>query len=250
MNIVAIGSLAGTIDEAIGPLAVDLGTTAYELRLAFNAGFPAVVVVNVDEAVTQAAAQSIKRHGHSPVSCNRHDVASSNQMTPVRQPRFGPDTLLADPESAHELFYADIDVLLRATHRSARETAETVKERKLRPVMAIATGGLVLSKTTTRSVTSTSVDLENVLYVFRRGSLNPWILRERHALYNELGSELRPASLANFVYVIEQLRKRAPEARYDERLMTSRPIRGLADGIEATDTYAHLLAKHLRATSH
>jgi hypothetical protein len=249
MYVVAIGSLSGTIDDTIRPLADELGTTAYELRLVLNAGLPAVVLVTVDENIARAAIHSIERHGHSPVLCDRRDVVSRDQMTLIREPRFDADALVAGPDTRQALAYADIDVLLRAAHRSAHESTQTITERKLRPVMAIATGGLVLTKTAQRSVTSTSVSLENVLYVFRRGSLHPWLLRERHALYNHLGPDLSPTSLANFTTVIAQLRSRTPHAPYDERLVTSRPIRGLAEGIDATDVYAHLLAQHLRGAS-
>ena len=88
---------------------------------------------------------------------------------------------------------------------------------------------------------------EQVLYIFPRSSSAPWLLRERSARYGGLGAELRPTSLDNFARTTERLRQRVPEAAYDERLMTRRPIRGVADGIEASDILAHLLAIHLRA---
>ena len=84
MQIVAIGELRGTVDDAIRPLASDLGTTPYELRLALNAGFPAVVLVTVDETLAKAALAAIARHGHAPIACDRRDVVSSSRMTLLR----------------------------------------------------------------------------------------------------------------------------------------------------------------------
>ncbi len=245
MNLVAIGDLRGTIDDAIRPLASDLDTTPYELRLVLNAGLPAVVLTTVDESLARAAVAAIARHGHAAISCDRRDVVPSSGMTLLRDFQLEKTGLLAHLGSGDQLSYADIAVMLRATHRTTSETTEEVKERKLRPVMAIATGGLVLSKTTARTVTSSRAHNEQVLYIFQRGAAPPWLLRERSAHYGGLGAELRPTSLENYATTIRRLRECAPHAVYDERLMRNRPLRGVADGIEATDVYAHLLAKHL-----
>ncbi len=242
MYIVAIGDMKGELDSAIRPLASDLDITPYELRLAINAGFPAVVLVTVDESLARSAAATIARHGHFSICCDRRTIATSEQMTRLRDFRFKSDALLAQEVSDVRLAYDDISVLLRATHRTTSESTEQVKERKLRPVMAIASGGLVLSKTTTRTVTSSTAHNEQVLYIFRRSSGTPWLLKERSAQYGGLGERLSATSFENFSTTIRLLRERCPRAAYDERLKTSRPLRGVADGVEATDIYAHLLA--------
>ncbi len=242
MYIVAIGEIKGALDNAIRPLAADLETTPYELRLVFNAGFPAVVLATIDEALARAAEAAILRHGHRPILCDRRNIVSSAQMTLLRDFKFYNDGLLAQEGSDRRLCYGDIAVLLRATHRTSSETTEQVKERKLRPVMAIASGGLVMSKTTTRTVTTSTANSEQVLYIFHRDTTTPWLLKERSAQYRGLGEQLSVTSFENFNTAIRELRKRCPGATYDERLKTSRPLRGVADGIEATDIYAHLLA--------
>ncbi len=247
MHLVAIGEIHGTLEDAIRPLADDLGTTPYELRLLLNAGLPAVVLATVDETRARAAFDAVRRLGHLPIRCERSDVVSSASMTPLREFRLAEDALVADVGSGDRLAYQDIAVMLRAMHRTTTVAVEQVKERKIRPVMAIATGGLVLSKTTKREVTTRTEAREQVLYIFPHSSSAPWLLRERAARYGGLGAELRPTSLDNFALTTQRLRQRAPEAAYDERLMTSRPIRGVADGIEASDILAHLLAIHLRA---
>jgi hypothetical protein len=245
MHLVAIGELRGPIEAAIGPLAAELGTTPYELRLVLNAGFPAVVLATAEETFARAALAAISRYGHVPVACNRHDVVPSARMTSLRDFRLAEDGLVPRAGSSDRLGYNDIAVLLRATHRTTAESVEQVKERKLRPVMAIATGGLVMSKTTTREVVTRTEDREQVLYVFRRSGASPWLLRERSAHYGGLGAALRPTSRENFSSTVTRLRESAPGAAYDERLVNSRPIRGVATGVEATDILAHLLARHL-----
>ena len=166
-------------------------------------------------------------------------------MTSLRDFRLEADGVRASADSPESLRYARIGALLRATHRRTVETTEKVNERKFRPGMAVLTGGLVLSKKTSREVTSRSEQREQVLYLFPVDGAPPWILREREAHYGGLGKHLKPTSNENFQTTIAQLRERSPNAAYDERLMAGRPIRGVAEGSDATDLLAHLLAAHL-----
>jgi hypothetical protein len=247
VNLVAIAELRSTVDAAVTSMASDLGTTPYELRLLLNAGIPAVVLASVDERAARTVFAAIVRHGHAAVRCERREVTSSSAMTRLRAFELDTEEMVAHAGSAERLRYDDIAVLLRATHHRSTETVEKVKERQFRPGLAIVTGGLVMSRKTTREVTTRTEQREQALYIFRRGGAPPWILRERSALYGGLGADLRPSSFESFAATVARLRASAPWAAYDERLMNSRPIRGVAVGVEATDIYAHLLALHLGA---
>ena len=249
MYLVAIAEIQGEEGATLGPLAAELGTTAYELRLVLNAGVPAVVLATVDAAQARAAEAAIARHGHSPILCDRGEVVSSGRMTLLRDFAFRSDGLLAQQTADSRLVYDDVAALLRATHRTTSETTEQVKERAFRPGMAIMTGGLVMSKTTKKTVTTTTAHNEQVLYIFHRGFGPPWLLKERTAQYGGLGVRLGATSFENFGTTLRWLRERCPRAAYDERLKTSRPLRGVADGVEATDIYAHLLASWMMSGS-
>jgi hypothetical protein len=245
MQLVAIAELTGAFEAAIRPLAESLGTTAYELKLVLNAGLPAVVLATVDPARAASAVSTIRRAGHVAVSCDRAECTPSAQMTPLRDFRLDADGIQPNADSSAHLPYARIGAMLRATHRRTIETTQKVEERKLRPGMAVLTGGLVMSKKTSREVTTQTHERDQVLYLFRADGQPAWILRERQAHYSGLGDSLRPTSLENFQTTVRMLRERSPSAAYDERLMSGRPIRGVADGSDATDLLAHLLARHL-----
>lgn len=243
--VVAIVELLAPAEEAASLLAPELGTTAYELKLSLSKGLPAVLLVAQDAHRAGVARDAIQRRGHRAVLCARADVVPSATMTPLRDFRFDGADLVSNAAGADRLPFTDIRALLRASHRTTTETTTEVKERKLRPGMAIATGGLVISKTTTREVTSRSEDREQVLYLFRRSGAAPWILRERSARYGGLGADVGRTTLENFATTIRRLRQLAPGAAYDERLVTSRSVRGIADGVDATDLLAHLLSMSL-----
>jgi hypothetical protein len=247
MYVVAIAAL-GTPDADLRPLAADLGTTLYELRLVLNAGLPAVVLLTMDDAASANAAGAIERHGHRALRADRRQLASSQTMTSILDVAFDPNELRAGNARDDRLPYADVVALVRATQRSEQTLVREEKERKLRPGMAIATGGLVLSKTTTRQVVTHTDAREQVLYVFTRGGA-PWILREQAARYAGLGAELAPSSLVNFETALRKLRERAPGAVYDARLMNARSVRGIADGAAATDLLANLIVLDARAVA-
>jgi hypothetical protein len=228
-----------------GPLAAELETTLYELKLTLSAGFPAVVLATVDESRAASAMATLARHGHLAAMRNRATLVASGAMTALRDFQLG-EEVLASSAGGELMPYSDVLALLRATHRTTTTSVEEVKERKLRPGMAIATGGLILSKKTTREVITKTEAREQVLYIFSGSGAPPWILRERTARYTGLGADLRPTSLENFATTIRRLRELAPQAYYDERLMGGRPIRGVAEGIEATDILAYLLAEALK----
>lgn len=248
MYVVAIAELSPS-GGALGELAAELGTTLYELKLAINAGLPAVVVLTVDASLAAKAAAAIARHGHRPVSADRRSITASRDMTSIIDVRFEPDALRAGAVRDERLAYEDVFALLRATHKSEETGMREEKERKFRPGMALATGGLVLSKTTKRQVVTHTEHREQVLYIFKKGGGAPWILRERAARYAGLGADLSPTSLENFKTTLRLLRERAPHAAYDERLLSPRSVRGITDGTAATDLLVHLITTDLASTS-
>jgi len=76
-----------------------------------------------------------------------------------------------------------------------------------------------------------------VLYLFRKSGATPWILREQGTHYEALGARLAPTAAPNFVTTVAELRARAPQACYDERLVARRT----ASPTEL-DLLAHLVA--------
>jgi hypothetical protein len=244
MHLVTVVALKGPLEPALGPIAECLGITPYELRIVFNAGLPAVVLA-VDDAERAADTTAlIRRLGHAAVVADRNEIVSSRAMIRLRDFALTAEGIAPTADSPERLPYADLLCLLRSVHRSTTETVETVKDRKLRPGMAIATGGLVMSKEVEREVVSRQESRQQVLYLFRRSGLTPWILRERETHYGALGKAMQPTSLLNFNTTLELIRARSPGAPYDDRLMRPRPVRGISNEIEACDILAHALAEH------
>jgi len=103
-----------------------------------------------------------------------------------------------------------------------------VKEKKFSAGRALLTGGLMLTKSTTKEQRVTSHEAEQVIYLFRASGETPWIVRERGAIYTGLGADLKPSSAQSFQTLIAKLRESAPHAVYDERLAAPGAVSGKA----------------------
>ncbi|MFO0591045.1 MAG: hypothetical protein U0441_26105 [Polyangiaceae bacterium] len=256
MYVVAILKLATTIEAEAAALAADLGTTAYEERLKLAAGLPAIVLQSADVGLAKALATKVRGRGHGVLVTDSAEVVASSDMIVVRRFAFEADAL-ALRGSEERLPYEDIVAIVRAIHRTRTETRTEKKDTSFSLGRALATGGLVLTKTTTREEKAIAQDRDAILYLFRASGETPWILHERSADYSALGSALAPSSAQNFLAVTARLRTLAPNAIYDERLTApgSAPTRLLhvakpgttaSSTASGVDLIAHLIAQWAR----
>jgi hypothetical protein len=251
--VVAIVVLAGSVDAEAPRLATELGMTEYETKLALRSGPPAVVLRTPDRQRALDLLSRLRARGHEAVACDQAAIFPSSAMISMRRFALEPDAVVATDVPGSRLPFDDILALLRATHRLRVEShAETV-ERKFRPAAAIVTGGVVLTKTVTRDVVSTTDERIPVVYLFRRSNERPWLLQATGTHYTTLGSLLRPTQMDNFLTTVRLLRERATSAAFDERLLAVRSLPERitrADAVlaeaaplaEGLDVLAHLLA--------
>ena len=189
MDVVALTDLATSADTEAPLLAHDLGVTAFEARQKLAAGLPCVVLFAPERGRTLALLDSLRRRGHGALAFDSAAVVASSAMVAVRRFHLDGDALVLDaaadgPQGAAtetRVSFADID---RDGPRDASplvETHEESKEKKFRPAAAIATGGLVLTKTVKRDIIRTAEERVQVLYIFRRGEPRACSARRRRS---------------------------------------------------------------------
>ena len=261
MDVVALTTLATSVDVEAPLLADDLGLTVYEARQKLALLLPAVVLMSPDRERTTSLLAALRRRGHGAIACDARAVAPSGRMTVIRRFHLELDALVlegtdGDP-AAERVPFADMVALIRAAHRHSTLTHEQTKEKKFRPAAALITGGVVLTKTVKKDVVRTGEEKEQVLYIFRRGGQLPCLLREGSAQYGGLGQAVQPTRLLNFATTVRLLREGAPRVPCDERLVTMKkaPEPPNAPGTPrlfdretgGTDLMAHLLAMVISA---
>jgi hypothetical protein len=235
--LVAITQFATPIEDEARELANELGGVAYDHRRKLAAGAPVVVLATPDVNEARACGERISRRGHGAYACSSANVVAAGQMVALRRFDFEPDALVSHDATGDRLAWADIRALVRATQRTTTHTTSVVTEKKFDVARAVATGGLMINKKTTTTQTTHATEHEPVLYIFGPPNTTPWLLREQHARYDALGAVVTPHSLKNFELAIAEIRRRAPHARFDERLVARKGA--MPDEL---DVLAHIIA--------
>ncbi len=240
MFLVAITHLATSADEEASALAAELGGTAYEQRLRLAAGCPAIVLQTPDRDRAAEVLTRLRSRGHGAEACDDAAIVPLDSMVALRDFRFASDAIECvgtHGEPTDRVRYDDLLALVRLSDRRSEVTTTVEKQRSFSAARAIASGGLVVTKTTERASTTRSDSKEQVLALYRRAG-RPLALRETSAHYDALGAERGPTTIVNFARAVDRIRALAPMAPYDDRLLQ----RKLRDGDGGIEVVAHLVA--------
>jgi hypothetical protein len=253
VDVVALMALRSSVEEEAPLLAADLGSTAYETALLLRSPTPVPLLRTDDRARAVALLARLRERGHDAVACDASAVVATEAMTHVRSFRVEAEALTATSSNgqSESVPWGDVIALVRAMHRTRTEQVEKNAERKFSLGRAAISGGVLMTKTVTKTTKHTNEEREQVLYVFRHGGA-PLLLVQSRIRYDGLGADLRPSQIENFTTLVRVLRAQAPGAGYDERLLAPRPglerVRAGAAGTTSTsssegiDLLAHLIA--------
>lgn len=239
MFVVALAELAGTVEEEAPKLAADVGVGVYEARLLLAGDRPKVVLRTPDEARARALLAKLRERRHGAIACDTRAVLRTSDMTALEDFRLSETSLFS--ASGEELPFSDLLAVLRAVRSEHTVSTRKVEERQIRIGAAIATGGLVFSKKVTTEAKKSQETREQVLYFFRKSGARAWVLREGATRFEGLGADMAPSIAENFVRFVAELKRRAPDAVFDDRLVRFHAA-DAHEGDAKLDEQAHLLA--------
>lgn len=250
---VAIHYAPGGGERLVQPLAEALDKTVYETRarLSDPEGGPAVVASYAQIEAAWACAGRLRVNGIPPILLTPEEVETDARRFVVRAFELGERgvTAVSRRGETAEVPYGEIDLLLRGVRVDERTDVKTTEERKFSAGRALLTGGLMLTKTTRKLEQVTTEDREDFFHLYSQGR-TPLAFRARSINYQSLGRALQPSTSANFAFLLEELRRSLPRARYDERLTSSHGrarVLGPGLGEGHLDVAVSLLARVLRA---
>ena len=204
-------------------LASALGITSYEasIRLRVSGSGPFVIATFGERAAADEANRKLKASRLSTVMLSDEEAASSQKGFSARTFRFNEHTLQAESRQKETLAvdYQKIFLIIRGMGIKQEISTETTKERKFNLGKAVLSGGLIISKTVKTTEQKITEEREGFLFVYAEGRL-PLVFREGALDYSSLGPALQPSRTANFTALLAELRRRAPQARFDDRLTT------------------------------
>ncbi len=229
MHVVALSRWGAPMEAELAALAPWFGITPYDLRLRAAAGLPALLLSTADGSAAAQLVSRLRARGHGAVTCDTSDAAGA-AVQQARDFSFEPSTLRGQDSTGqpYELPYVDIAGLVRAVSVEGSQNVVTVTEKKLNVGMAVMSGGLKMSKSTTRTTRSESEQRQQLLYVFKHGRAASLVFGELSLRYQGLGAALKPTTLHNFLALVEALKSRAPHALYDQRFLTQKRKVGIA----------------------
>jgi hypothetical protein len=218
MKLVAIVRTPTRPDEAARAVADAAGLTLAEARMRLAPEPPALLArLQPDEAERLVAAlravglAALALEVRCPTDRDR-TVARSFELDDAGvtfTPRFGDSTAVA---------WTDVMTILRGVRASRSEIERTEKSKTFSLGTSVATGGLKLTRTSTKTVRSSEESLEQVILVHARDG-RAATLAETQLDFSCLGKGMQPSSTANMVELARLLRERAKHAFYDERLL-------------------------------
>jgi superfamily II DNA/RNA helicase len=223
MHIVAMHSLAKDKEVLAGRLAAALGVTTYEAlaRLRAPGNGPLTVGVFAEKERAEQRAELLRTAGFQTALLTNDEIETERHARAVRQFSLGDHELCVTTDKGDSLGvpFQNIRLILRGTMIVRDVSTETVTKRSVSPGRAVLSGGLALTKTTKEVREVTRDERQGFVNLYTAdGSILAF--REKSLLYDSLGPALKASQAANFSHLVSELRRRCPQAPYDDRLLS------------------------------
>ena len=253
MHIAAIYNLPDHKDDLAEALAAALGTTLYEARarLRLPGIGPLVAATCRDREAAEKIAESLASGGFDALVLDQDDIETESVQFIVRKFRLDDKSLDVESGNGRNLTvdYRDIDLLLHGTSIAGTTESETSKERKFSLGKTVLSSGLVMSSTKKITREIKTEEREGFFNLYA-GSLPTLVFRQGLLVYDSPGFALKQTRVANFAYLISELRQRQPKAVFDKRLLQRAEQATLLGPLLSPDEFlpvaTSLLAKVLR----
>ncbi len=208
-------------DAAIARLCGVLKLSRLEARARVQAAESSAAVVGryADSATAEARAAELRDEGLDCFVCA--PAATAERERQVTSFALDAQAIVLPAEAgageALSLPYGEVRLLLRASRMLLSSMVEVVRERKLSLPRAIITGGLIMTRVEKRTRQVTRGESESLLFLYSSRA-RTLCFAERALDFRGLGERLSPQTAENFERLSTELRRRCPQAGFDDRL--------------------------------
>jgi len=231
MKLVAIARAPRDTGEAASVLAGASGLTLAETRMRL-APEPPALLARLDDEQAAALVASLRKGGLAALSIAL-PVPTSKDRTVAHSFSLGDGGATFVPRSGEsmQVRWSDVLAIFRGLRASRSDVERTVKSKSFSAAAAVVTGGLKMTRSSTKTVHSRDETTEQVILVYARDG-RATHLAEHQLDFSSLGPGMHPSSTGNMVELAHRLREKAKDAFYDERLLRlgRRPLPFLAGG--------------------
>jgi hypothetical protein len=262
MHIVALTrwNQARVLEQELPALAQAIGLGLYDARLRLVAPPPSILAQNLTLERAQALLGLLHTHGHGAVAADLTSVPTSRTTLVAHAFELGPAELVAIDEANRRvpLPFAQMIGVVRAIEVSSQSQTTSTTEKKLAIGTAVLTGGLKMNKQVTKVEKSESAERQRVAYVFSSAGPAPLLFKEQLLRYDGLGARRGTTVHQSFEALTAELRRCAPQALHDDRLLAHRrygeavAVRGTTNdrAVATTNASANDLAAYILMLAH
>jgi hypothetical protein len=218
MKLIAIVRPPPRPEEAPAALARATGLTLAECRTRL-APEPPALLARLEEAAADALVAALRSAGLAPVAIDAR-VPTDASRTLAQRVDLSPRGVTFTPRAGEPLAlgWDGILAVLRGSREARTEIERTETKKALSVGMALATGGLKVTRTASRTSVSSESSIQQVILVHGRDGRTAALV-EGLVDFSCLGAELQPSSTANMATLARRLRDGAPGAFHDDRLL-------------------------------
>ncbi len=221
MYIVAVHNWQKEDVEVAKIIAEKTGTVAFEARQKISGGGPAVLASFADLQQAEVLAGKLSQAGVPALVIDTVAVRSRNQPLHVCRFVLAPQKLQLESFNGElfEIDYDKIDLLLVAICSAGQTQMTTTEtERKFSLGKTLLAGGVPMTKKVKSDKTVNIEERDETLWLYVRGGAT--VIFNRGAMnYEGLGDAMQFTRELNFAYLKNELRRLAPQAVYDDRLI-------------------------------
>jgi hypothetical protein len=250
MKLVAIARAPERIEDAAAALAAATGLTLAESRMRL-APEPPALVARLEAGPAGALVASLRRAGLSALAIDAQVPTDADRTIGLRV-TVGPEGVTIAPRSgdAMQLAWSDLLAVLRGSRESRTEADRTERSKRLSVGMAVATGGLIMTRSSTRNVRSSDSSFQQVILVYARDGRSAALV-EGQVDFSCLGADLQPSSTANMNTLSRRFQEQAKGAFHDDRLLRlgRRPLPFVAGNETRSTTSAMVVTRQDTAAS-
>lgn len=237
MKLVAIVRAPADADGAARALADAAGQTLAEARMRL-APEPPALVARLEADKADALVVALRKAGVAALAVDAQ-VPTDKDRTFVRSFSFDASgaTFTSRTGDSRVVSWGDVVGILRGLRVASAQVERVERSRRLSVGTAVLTGGLKMTRTSSKTVRSYDESTEQVILVYARDG-GAAVLAEGEVDLSCLGASMQPSSTANFVELARRLRDGAKGAFYDERLLRlgRRPLPFVAGGESRSQT--------------
>lgn len=231
MKLVAIVRAAADPGEAASALADASGLTLAEARMRL-APEPPSLLARLEKEKADALVARLRKSGLAALAVAL-PVPTGKDRTLAHSFTLGEAGAVFVPRAGEpmQVQWADVLAIFRGQRASRSDVERTQTSKSFSAATAVMTGGLKLTRTSTRTAHSLEESTEQVILVYARDGQVAH-LAEHQLEFSSLGPGMQPSSAGNMAELARRLREKARGAFYDERLLRlgRRPLPFLTGG--------------------